>query len=89
MIGFGKVSRVTRLGYTVDWEKKNTLIREAIPPFQCLSITLRYLATGNILEDLKFYSAISPQSLSLVIMETCNAIIQVLRHIIKVRKKYY
>lgn len=70
-------------------EKKNTNMREAIPPFQRLSITLRYLATGNTLEDLKFHSAISPQSLSLIIMETCDAIIQVLRHFIKVRKKFY
>jgi asparagine synthetase B (glutamine-hydrolysing) len=61
-------------------EKKNTNMREAIPR---LSITLRYLATGNSLEDLKFSIAISPQSLSLIIMETCDAIIQVLRHLIK------
>lgn len=57
--------------------KKHTNMREAIPPFQRLSITLRYLATGNTLEDLKFHSAISPQSLSLIIMETCDAIIHV------------
>ena len=58
-------------------QKKNTNMREAIPPFQWLSITLRYLATGNTLEDLKFHSAISPQSLSLIIMETCDAIIHI------------
>ncbi|XP_047543348.1 uncharacterized protein LOC125075683 [Vanessa atalanta] len=64
-------------------EKKNTNMREAIPPFQRLSITLRYLATGNTLEDLKFHSAISPQNLSLIIMETCDAIIKVLNKLIK------
>ncbi|CAF4829046.1 unnamed protein product [Pieris macdunnoughi] len=58
-------------------------MREAIPPSQRLSITLRYLATGNTLEDLKFHSAISPQSLSLIIMETCEAIIHVLKKLIK------
>lgn len=63
-------------------------MREAIPPFQRLSITLRYLATGNTLEDLKFHSAISPQSLSLIIMETCDAIIHVLKEFIKVNKDY-
>lgn len=65
-------------------QKKNTVMRDAIPPFQRLSVTLRYLATGNSLEDLKFHSAISPQSLSLIIMETCDAIIHVLKHLIKV-----
>ena len=35
-------------------EKSNTTTRDAIPPSQRLSITLRYLATGNTFEDLKF-----------------------------------
>lgn len=34
-IGFDKVLRVTRLSYTVDWEKK-TNKTEAIPPVQRL-----------------------------------------------------
>ena len=42
-------------------EKRNTTMRDAIPPSQRLSITLRYLATGNTFEDLKFTSALSPQ----------------------------
>lgn len=69
-------------------EKKNTNMREAIPPFQRLSITLRYLATGNTLEDLKFHSAIAPQTISLIITETCDAIIHVLKEFIKVNKDY-
>ncbi|KAL4718671.1 hypothetical protein ACJJTC_008640, partial [Scirpophaga incertulas] len=64
-------------------EKKNTNMREAIPTFQRLSITLRYLATGNTLEDLKFHSAISPQSLTLIIMETCEAIVHGLKKLVK------
>lgn len=70
-------------------EKKNTVMREAISPYQRLSITLRYLATGNTFEDLKFSSAISPQALSIIIMETCEAIIQVLKEYIMVRILYY
>lgn len=66
--------------------KKNTNMREAIPSFQRLSITLRYLATGNTLEDFKFHSAISPQSISILIMETCDAIIHGLKKLIKVNK---
>ena len=42
-------------------------MRDAIPPSQRLSITVRYLATGNTFEDLKFTSAISPQSTDIII----------------------
>ncbi len=43
------------------------IMREAIPATQRLSITLRYLASGNNLEDLKFMRAIVPQTLELTI----------------------
>lgn len=46
-----------------DIEKKDTNMREAIPASQRLSITLRYLASGTDLEDLKFTCAIAPQTL--------------------------
>jgi len=49
-------------------------MRDAIPPSQRLSITLRYLATGNAFENLKFTSAISPQSIGIIVMETCTAL---------------
>jgi len=54
-------------------ETRNTTMRDAIPPSQRLSITLRYRATGNTFEDLKFTSAISPQSIGIIVMETCTA----------------
>jgi hypothetical protein len=54
-------------------EKRNTTMQDAIPPSQHLSITLRYLATGNTFEDLKFTYAISPQSIGVIVMETCTA----------------
>ena len=31
-------------------EKSNTRMRESIPPSERLAVTLRYLATGNILK---------------------------------------
>ena len=34
-------------------QKEDTIMREAIPPNERLSITLRFLATGNSFEDLK------------------------------------
>jgi hypothetical protein len=55
-------------------EKRNTTTRDDIPPIQLLSITLRYLATGNTFEDLKFTSAVSPQSIGIIVMETCTAL---------------
>jgi hypothetical protein len=67
-------------------EKMNTTMRDAIPPSQRLSITLRYLATGNSFEDLKFTNAISPQSIGIIVMETCTALIHSLKNYIKVRK---
>jgi hypothetical protein len=51
---------------TARIEKRNTTTRDAMR----LSITLRYLATGNNFEDLKFTSAISPRSIGIIVMET-------------------
>jgi len=65
-------------------KKQNTSMREAIPASQRLSVTLRYLATGNTFEDLKFISAISPQSIGKIVIETCEALIYCLRNYIKV-----
>jgi hypothetical protein len=64
-------------------------MRDAIPPSQRLSSTLRYLAiaNGNTFEDLKFKSAISPQSIGIIVMETCTALIHSLKDYIKVRKR--
>jgi hypothetical protein len=68
-------------------EKNTTTMRNAIPPSQLLSITLSYLATGNSFQDLKFTSAISPQSIGIIVMETCTVLIHSLKDYIKVRKR--
>lgn len=60
-------------------QKKNTVMRNAITAEQRLVVTLRFLATGRTLEDLKFSSGISPQRLGVIIPETCRAIIKVLK----------
>lgn len=69
---------------TPQIEKINTTMRDAIPASQRLSITLRYLATGNTFEDLKFLTAVSPQSIGRIVMETCTALINSLKEYIKV-----
>ncbi|XP_050307519.1 uncharacterized protein LOC126744205 [Anthonomus grandis grandis] len=61
-------------------------MHEAIPETQRHSITLRYLASGMDLEDLKFMCAIAPQTLELIIMETCSAIIEALKDNIQIPK---
>lgn len=58
-------------------------MREAIPASQRLSVTLRYLASGMDLDDLKFMCAIAPKTLE-GIMETCDAIIERLKDNVQV-----
>ncbi|KAK3764954.1 hypothetical protein RRG08_045756 [Elysia crispata] len=49
--------------------KQTTNIRESISPTERFSITLRYLATGNTLKDLKFISAIAQQTIGKIVIE--------------------
>ncbi|XP_063771016.1 uncharacterized protein LOC134908815 [Pseudophryne corroboree] len=60
-------------------QKQDTCMRKSISAEQRLVATLRFLATGRSFEDLKFSTAISPQALGVLIPETCNAIVQVLK----------
>ncbi|KAJ8965637.1 hypothetical protein NQ314_003987 [Rhamnusium bicolor] len=63
-------------------------MRSAISAHERLTVTLRFLATGRSYEDLKFSTRISPQALSYIIPETCNAIHDVLQSYIKVSNKF-
>ncbi|XP_066429067.1 putative nuclease HARBI1 [Eleutherodactylus coqui] len=60
-------------------EKRDTVMREAISAERRLVVTLRFLATGRSLQDLKSSAAISVPSLSAIIPETCDAIVRSLR----------
>ncbi|XP_071054141.1 uncharacterized protein [Onthophagus taurus] len=64
-------------------EKQHTIMREAISPKQRLFATLRYLTSGLTYEGLKFETAIPAQTLGKIIIETCDAIIKVLKKYIK------
>jgi hypothetical protein len=59
--------------------KHDTVMRPAISSKERLKATLRFLATGRQLEDLKFSTGISPQSLGKIIPEICSAIFHALR----------
>lgn len=54
-------------------------MRQAISVEERLIVTLRYLAIGRTLENLKFSAIISPQALGVIIPETCKAIYTALK----------
>ncbi|KAM4011680.1 putative nuclease HARBI1 [Anomaloglossus baeobatrachus] len=60
-------------------QRKDTKMRAAVPPDERLAVTLRFLATGRSLQDLHFSAAVSRSLLSVIIPETCNAIVRSLR----------
>ncbi|XP_011269237.2 uncharacterized protein LOC105259170 [Camponotus floridanus] len=53
---------------------KQTVIREPLPPAERLSITLRYLATGDSMHSMSFHYLAGVSTISHVIGETCDAI---------------
>lgn len=59
-------------------QKKDTVMREAILPRDRLSVTLRYLATGNTFQDLSYTTRIAANTISKIVHETLEAIITVL-----------
>ncbi|CAH4032675.1 unnamed protein product [Pieris brassicae] len=69
-------------------QKQDTVMREFISPRERLTVTLRFLATGQSYEDLKFSAVISPQLMSTMIPETCSAIYKCLKHFIKIKKSF-
>ncbi|XP_039962355.1 putative nuclease HARBI1 [Bactrocera tryoni] len=67
-------------------EKQDTIMRDAISPNERLSVTLRFLATGESYESLKFPSRIATPTLSKIIIETCESIVKVLKDFISMPK---
>jgi hypothetical protein len=70
--------------------KKDTVMRKSIQAEEHPIATLRFLATGQSYEDLKFSTGISAPSLCKIIPETCKALFEVLKKdYIKVSVKKY
>lgn len=65
-------------------KKKNTNWRCPISVTERLSLTLRFLATGDSYHSLMYQFRISTQSISLIVPEVCEAIINALSGYIKV-----
>lgn len=92
----GEFKKFTRMS-TADFEyllqkvspiitKKDTQFRPAIPAKIRLAVTLRFLASGDSYESLHFLFKISPQLISKIVIEVCQALVHILRNEIKVNK---
>lgn len=69
---------------TPSIQKKDTLLRDAIPARIKLQITLNYLATGNSYCSLQHLFRVSKSAISKLIPEVCGSICQVLKEYIMV-----
>ncbi|XP_050307686.1 uncharacterized protein LOC126744353 [Anthonomus grandis grandis] len=74
----------TILPIIISVTELDTNMRQAISANERLALTLRFLATGRSFEDLNFSTIISPTTLSEIVMEVCNAIIELLADYIKI-----
>lgn len=64
--------------------KKDTNFRKAIPVRERLAIALRFLATGDSYASLGYLFKVSKSSVSWIVPEVCDALIDVLKENIKV-----
>lgn len=64
--------------------RMDTKLRKAISVEERLALTLRFLATGDSYSSLKYTFNISKQLISQIVPEVCEAIIETLRHHVKV-----
>jgi len=60
-------------------QRQDTVMRKCIPPVQRLSLTLRYLATGESYRSLAFTTRVPACTISRIIPETVRVIYEVLK----------
>lgn len=65
-------------------EKIDTHMRQAITVKERLALTLRFLATGDSFTSLQYLFRVSKQSISTIVPDVCNAIIESLAEYVKV-----
>jgi len=64
--------------------KQDTFMRKSITVQERLSITLRFLATGDHYSSLQYLFRVSKQAISQIIPEVCKALIEALKYNIQV-----
>lgn len=70
-------------------KKQDTAFRRAISIEGRLAVTLRYLATGDSHSSLQFLFKISKQSISSIVVDVCQALVEKLNQNIKVSTQNY
>lgn len=65
--------------------KKDTTFREAVTVRERLAVTLRFLATGDSYTSLQYLFKMSKCTISKIIPEVCDALIETLKDCVKVR----
>ncbi|KAG4065527.1 hypothetical protein HA402_013297 [Bradysia odoriphaga] len=64
--------------------KQDTVMRKSISPEKRLAITLKYLATGESFYSLSGQFCVGASTVAMIVKETCNAIIHVLKDVLTV-----
>lgn len=75
---------INLMGHRIN--KKDTNYRQAIPVKERLAITLRFLATGDSYHSLMYVFKVSKQSISVIVPEVCEVLIDVLKNYLKVNR---
>jgi len=70
-------------------KKNDTHLRNAISVQDRLAVTIRFLATGDSYSSLQYLFKISKQSISSIIPEVCQALVQALKENIQVSDYVY
>lgn len=65
---------------TPSIKKQDTKFRESISPDERLTVTLRFLATGDSYMSLQYLLRIPQPTISAIVPEVCEAIFKVLKN---------
>ncbi|KAJ8873958.1 hypothetical protein PR048_024798 [Dryococelus australis] len=73
---------INKIGHKIG--RKDTSFRDAIPVKERLAVTLRFLASGGSYQSLSYLFRISKQSVSNIVPDVCEALIDCLKDRMKI-----